>query len=212
MKIQKKMIKDIITIGDRESADINLIWFHGYGANNWGFEPFIKLLNLNLEGKLHVVMPNAPIENGKRSWYPLPKERDGVIIEDDEGIAESKQQIKTSLVSYIDSDKKTYLGGFSQGAALSLSLGISADIECDAIIAISGYVPSSANLEIKNKNADIYLAHGNKDTTISLETHYKSVTFLKEKGIAPYEFVDDCGHTISKAMIGNLTDWLYNKL
>ena len=44
------MNKDIITVGDRESADINLIWFHGYGANNWGFEPFIKLLNLNLDG------------------------------------------------------------------------------------------------------------------------------------------------------------------
>ena len=156
------MNKDIITVGDRESADINLIWFHGYGANNWGFEPFIKLLNLNLDGRLFVIMPNAPLEHGKRSWYPLPQERDGKVVEDDEGIMNSKEQIKSSLISYIDTDKKTYLGGFSQGAALSLSMGINADIECEAIIAISGYVPSSASLEIKNKNADIYLSHGIK--------------------------------------------------
>jgi predicted esterase len=206
------MNKDIITVGDRESADINLIWFHGYGANNWGFEPFIKLLNLNLDGRLFVVMPNAPLDDGKRSWYPLPKEHDGGVIEDDEGIIHSKEQIKSSLVSYIDSNKKTYLGGFSQGAALSLSMGINADIDCDAIIAISGYIPSSTSLKIKNKSADIYLAHGNKDTTISIETHDKSMAFLKGKGINPYEFVDDCGHTISKAMIGNLTDWVYKKL
>ena len=81
------MNKDIITIGDKESADINLVWFHGYGANNWGFEPFIKLLNLNLDGKLHVIMPNAPLDDGKRSWYPLPREDNGIVVEDDEGVS-----------------------------------------------------------------------------------------------------------------------------
>ena len=206
------MNKDIITIGDKESADINLIWFHGYGANNWGFEPFIKLLNLNLDGKLHVIMPNAPLDNGKRSWYPLPREDNGIVVEYDEGIKKSKEQIKSALIPYIDPNKKTYLGGFSQGAALSLSMGISADISCDAIVAISGYVPSSSSLEIKNKDADIYVAHGSKDTTISIETHHKSVAFLKEKGLNMYEFVDDCGHTISKEMISNLTVWLHKKL
>ena len=206
------MNKDIITIGDKESADINLVWFHGYGANNWGFEPFIKLLNLNLDGKLHVIMPNAPLDDGKRSWYPLPREDNGIVVEDDEGITKSKEQIKSSLIPYIDPNKKTYLGGFSQGAALSLSMGISDDIRCDAIVAISGYVPSSSSLEINNKDADIYVAHGSKDTTISIETHHKSVAFLKEKGLNMHEFVDDCGHTISKEMISNLTDWFYKKL
>lgn len=206
------MNKDIITIGDKQSADINLIWFHGYGANNWSFEPFIKLLNLNLEGKLHIVMPNAPLENGKRSWYPLPKEIDGKIVEDDTGLIKSKELIASSLNPYIDTSKKTYLGGFSQGAALSISLGISSDIDCNGIIAISGYVPSASNLKINNKDIEIYLAHGSKDTTISIGTHNKSIAFLKENGLNPLEFVDDCGHTISKAMIANLTDWLYKKL
>jgi predicted esterase len=67
-------------------------------------------------------------------------------------------------------------------------------------------------LEVKNKSADIYLAHGNKDTTISIETHDKSMAFLKGKGLNPYGVVEECGHTISKAMIGNLTDWFYKKL
>ena len=25
------------------------------GANNWGFEPFVKLLNLNLDGRLSLI-------------------------------------------------------------------------------------------------------------------------------------------------------------
>ena len=206
------MNKDIITIGDKESAAINLVWFHGYGANNWGFEPFIKLLNLNLDGKLHVIMPNAPLDNGKRSWYPLPKEDNGIVVEDDKGIKKSKEQIKSALIPYIDPNKKTYLGGFSQGAALSLSIGINADISCEAIVAISGYVPSALSLEIKNKDVDIYVAHGSKDTTISIGTHHKSMAFLKEKSLSVHEFVDDCGHTISKEMISDLTDWFYKRL
>ena len=43
------MSHSTLTIGDKENADITL-WFHGYGANNWSFELFIKLLNLNLKG------------------------------------------------------------------------------------------------------------------------------------------------------------------
>ena len=82
---------DVITVGEKSTADIVLIWFHGYGANNWGFEPFIKLLNLNLDGRLHVVMPNAPIDDGKRSWYPLPTTDNGSVVEDDEGIMNSKK-------------------------------------------------------------------------------------------------------------------------
>ena len=63
---------DVITVGEKSTADIVLVWFHGYGANNWGFEPFIKLLNLNLDGRLHVVMPNALIDDCNLYFYSIP--------------------------------------------------------------------------------------------------------------------------------------------
>ena len=68
------------------------------------------------------------------------------------------------------------------------------------------------NSNIQNKDADIYVAHGSKDTTISIETHHKSMAFLKEKGLNPHEFVDGCGHTISKEMISDLTDWFFKRV
>ena len=206
------MNKDIITIGDKNSSDIELIWFHGYGANNWGFEPFRKLLNLNLDGRLHVIMPNASIKDGKRSWYPLPKEINGEIVEDDEGIYESKKNILSSLSQHINHDKRLFIGGFSQGAALSLSLGLNGDIDCQSIIAISGYIPSAASIDIKNNDVNVYISHGKKDTTISLDTHKKSTEYLRDNAIKFTEFIDDCGHTISKPMIDSLTDWLFLKL
>ena len=202
---------DVITVGEKNTADIILIWFHGYGANNWGFEPFIKLLNLNLDGRLHVIMPNAPVDNGKRSWYPLPSIRDGTVVEDDQGIINSKKVMADALHKYIDTDKRIYLGGFSQGAALSLSMGLNNDIKSDGIIAISGYVPSASRINIVDHTKDIYVAHGKNDTTISFDTHKKSIDFLDKNNLSFTEYVDDCGHTISKAMISSLSEWMYER-
>ena len=203
---------DVITVGEKSTADIVLIWFHGYGANNWGFEPFIKLLNLNLDGRLHVIMPNAPMDNGKRSWYPLPSTLNGSVVEDDEGIMKSKKVIAEALHDHIDIDKRLFLGGFSQGAALSLSMGLNNDMESEGIIAISGYVPSASKINIVDHSKDIYVAHGKNDTTISIETHEKSIRFLDKNNLSYTEYLDDCGHTISKAMIGSLSEWMYNRL
>tara|TARA_Y100000817_G_scaffold115181_1_gene90268 strand:- start:21 stop:641 length:621 start_codon:yes stop_codon:yes gene_type:complete len=203
---------DVITVGEKNTADVVLIWFHGYGANNWGFEPFIKLLNLNLDGRLHVIMPNAPMDNGKRSWYPLPSTLNGSVVEDDEGIMNSKKVIAKALHDYIDIDKRLFLGGFSQGAALSLSMGLNNDMESEGIIAISGYVPSASKINIVDHSKDIYVAHGKNDTTISIETHEKSIRFLEKNNLSYTEYLDDCGHTISKAMIGSLSEWMYNRL
>ena len=203
---------DVITVGEKSTADVVLLWFHGYGANNWGFEPFIKLLNLNLDGRLHVIMPNAPVDNGKRSWYPLPSTLNGSVVEDDEGIMNSKKIIAEALNDHIDIDKRLFLGGFSQGAALSLSMGLNNDMKCDGIIAISGYVPSASKINIVDHSKDIYVAHGKNDTTISIETHEKSIRFLEKNNLSYTEYLDDCGHTISKAMIGSLSEWMYNRL
>lgn len=206
------MDQDTITVGDENSADLTLIWFHGYGANNWGFEPFIKLLNLYLDGRLFVVMPNAPICDGKRSWYPLPSTLNGAVVEDDIGIQNSKKNISEALQDYINTDRKVYLGGFSQGAALSLSMGLNNDIKNDGIIAISGYVPSASTIDIPDKKKEIYIAHGSNDTTITIDTHKRSVDFLKANNLTYSEFIDDCGHTISKDMINNLTEWMHKRL
>ena len=50
------------------------------------------------------------------------------------------------------------------------------------------------------------------DITISFDTHKKSIGFLKDKELPFTEFTDDSGHTISKAMITDLSKWLYSKL
>ena len=48
--------KDFITIGDKKNSDITVLWFHGYGSNNWSFEPVMKTINMNLGDKLFIAL------------------------------------------------------------------------------------------------------------------------------------------------------------
>ena len=78
---------DYIVIGDFDSSSTCMLWLHGYGANNWSFEPTIKLIETKLDGKLSAILPNAPMINGKRSWFPLPYKTDSdKLNEDCEGL------------------------------------------------------------------------------------------------------------------------------
>ena len=89
---------DCLTIGNFNEASVCIIWLHGYGANNWTFEPLMKMLHLELGEKIFIVIPNAPIENQKRSWYPLPQNNEaGDLEEDYKGVQETERGLVQQL-------------------------------------------------------------------------------------------------------------------
>ena len=203
--------KDFITIGDKKNSAVTILWFHGYGSNNWSFEPVMKKLNMGLDEKLFVVMPNAPVVNEKKSWYPLPEtDNEGVIKEDYQGLVESKDMIY-NFFSMLDLDpsKMLIVGGFSQGAALSLSLMFDNKLRINGCIALSGYMPCEEQFTNKiDGNAKIFIAHGYADKAISFESYKKTLNFLKNKSKNITSFSGDFGHTIPKIVLDNLMKWL----
>ena len=202
---------DFITIGDKKNSTITVLWFHGYGSNNWSFEPVMKKLNMDLDEKLFVVMPNAPVVNEKKSWYPLPEtDNKGAIKEDYEGLVESKGMVYDffSMLD-LDSSKTLIVGGFSQGAALSLSLMFDNKLRINGCIALSGYMPCEEQFTNKiDDNAKIFIAHGYADKAISFESYKKTLNFLKNKSKNVANFSGDFGHTIPKTVLDNLMKWL----
>ena len=202
---------DFITIGDKKNSTITVLWFHGYGSNNWSFEPVMKKLNMDLDEKLFVVMPNAPVVNEKKSWYPLPEtDNKGAIKEDYEGLVESKDMVYDffSMLD-LDSSKTLIVGGFSQGAALSLSLMFDNKLRINGCIALSGYMPCEEQFTNKiDGNAKIFIAHGYADKAISFKSYKKTLNFLKNKSKNVVGFSSDFGHTIPKTVLDSLTKWL----
>lgn len=207
---------DLITIGDQKSASLNIIWFHGYGSNNWSFEPTLKLLNMKLNDSIFIVLPNAPYDGEKRSWYPLPKasHSKNTIVEDFEGLKKSLELTKDLIVSLsLSGNQKLVVGGFSQGAALSLSLAFSEDITMDGCIVLSGYMPCINEFKdslIKTK--ELFIAHGYQDNAIEYSAYEKTLSFLRTKELNIINKEGDFGHTVTKEIINDLECWLLDIL
>jgi len=201
--------KNIITIGDKATASAILFWFHGYGANNWSFEPSMKMLNLLLDDSLFIVIPNAPERDGKRSWYPLPKiGADKSISEDYAGLQDAHKMVRSLIEEYSD-NHEIIIGGFSQGAALSLSYQFEKSSKIKACIALSGYMPNIDNYKNKSvESAKIFIAHGKSDNVITFESYKKTINFLDSKCDDIHKCVGDFGHTITKEVTTEMTDWI----
>ena len=206
--------KDLITIGDKNKAKLFMIWFHGYGSNNWSFEPMLKLVNMNVNDDMYIVMPNAKMIDNKRSWYPLPTTTNdnSEVHEDFAGFKAAMSEITEFMVQVgIKSESKLLVGGFSQGAALSLGLCFQKEIDISGCIALSGYMPCAKEFmsnDIRCKK--IFMSHGTEDNAISFESYERSYEFLNDKQTAIHTCTGDFGHTVTKDVTNELTDWILN--
>jgi|TARA_B100001750_G_scaffold243860_1_gene260002 phospholipase/carboxylesterase len=215
MKI--KFDEDCITIGDFDSAPVCLIWLHGYGANNWDFEPVMKMVHLKLDEKIFIVIPNAPNDGEKRSWYPLPyKNKEGVLEEDCAGLLDSLSPIRELFHSLIfgslelKNDKAFLIGGFSQGAALALTAMCDPDTVVDGCISLSGYMPCP-HILLEHAEPDgekLLIGHGEKDSVIDISAHRKALEFLRTLNIDVEEVVGSFGHTVPNEIIDKIIDWI----
>jgi phospholipase/carboxylesterase len=202
---------DFITIGNKKSSKVCILWFHGYGSNNWSFEPTMKLINMRLNEVACIILPNAPIIDGKSSWYPLPaRNNNGDLVEDYDGLSKSIEAIDNLIESLsLDQNKKFIVGGFSQGAALSLSLLFKSRHKIDGCAALSGYMPSANEFkEFSLKNNNIFIAHGYEDKAISYDDFKKTLAFLETKTDSLTEYTGDFGHTITHEVSESFIQWL----
>ena len=102
---------NFLTIGNSSNDSACLVWLHGYGSNNWSFEPSMKLINMLLDEKLFIIIPNAPIVDGKRSWYPLPINHEKGITEDYKGLCDSQTGV-CNLIKRHAKENNLFIGGF----------------------------------------------------------------------------------------------------
>ncbi len=202
---------DIITVGDEKDSNLNILWFHGYGSNNWSFEPMMKSINMMIDERAYIVMPNAPNIEGKNSWYPLPKrDEQGNLQEDYNGLKTSIESID-SLISTLslNKEKKFIIGGFSQGAALSLSLLFKSKYKIDGCIALSGYMPCALDFDQENLAGDkVFIAHGFEDKAISYQDYEKTLNFLETKTAMITKHTGEFGHTITQEVSNKLVEWI----
>ncbi|MCE5393373.1 MAG: alpha/beta fold hydrolase [Acidithiobacillus sp.] len=163
-----------------------LVLFHGLGSH-W---PDMQALAeaLDPEGDLHLIALDAPqrpvsVNRGyvMPAWYDIygfgPDSE-----EDSAGLAQISERLQALLLPVL-SGRTLLLGGFSQGAALALYLGVRELLPTQVILSFSGYLPLRQQTPVAGPKAPvIFWAHGIADEILPVQFAIWGEEILQQRG------------------------------
>jgi phospholipase/carboxylesterase len=101
--------------------------------------------------------------------------------------------------------------GFSQGGAMVNVLGMTYPHRINKMAVLAAFVPSGLDEYIQNKSLtgkNVFVAHGTKDETVSIERAHASIDMLRQAG-ANVNFVEDeVGHKLGANGMKALEEYL----
>ena len=195
-----------------------VILMHGFGANMYD----LPSLAAELDGTGYVyAFPNAPYPLGgglAGSGYSWMLGRPGV-----EAPADPSPSVEQRLEAFTAEVMSTtgvrhgnvVLGGFSQGAGMTLTQGLLRPDTFKGLAVLSGFFRTAEELRPKlpaQRSQPIFLAHGRQDQVVALEMGHETKSFLEAEGY-PVEYHEyDMAHSISSPEINDLCTWLQKTL
>lgn len=149
---------------------------HGWGANAQDVAALASFLNLP---RYQFIFPDAPFPHEHspvgRAWYPFPQEYsllDHPSFYDQPELAESRNQLTELLQSLEEITgvplSRTILGGFSQGGAMALDVGLKLPLA--ALMVLSGYLHAPTRLieAASRHSTPALVVHGKQDTVVPI--------------------------------------------
>jgi phospholipase/carboxylesterase len=194
-----------------------VVMLHGFGANMYDLASLAP--NIDDSGYVYA-FPNAPyplagMGGGGFSWM---LGRPGVVAPATPGasVDEMLEGLMTDLGQSVGAKAgNIVLGGFSQGAGLTLSHGLLRPETFRALIVLSGFFRSADEVRPKlpaARTQPVFLVHGRLDQVIPIEQAYETKRFLEEAGYATEYHEYDMPHSISPEVIADLIPWLHANL
>eukprot|EP01096_Ripella_sp_DP13-Kostka_P007207 TRINITY_DN2620_c0_g1_i1.p1 TRINITY_DN2620_c0_g1~~TRINITY_DN2620_c0_g1_i1.p1 ORF type:complete len:225 (+),score=73.18 TRINITY_DN2620_c0_g1_i1:141-815(+) len=159
-----------------------LIFLHGLGDMGAGWEWFGDIVTKRFR-HLRVILPTAPIRkvsiNGgypMTAWYDI-KSLSSRDDEDTNGLDESRLFLESLIEKEMNDhnipSNRILIGGFSQGAAVSLFSTYQSEKQLAGCVALSGYLASadywSSNLRDANRNTPLLMCHGTRDDVVKFQ-------------------------------------------
>lgn len=198
-----------------------LFFMHGLGDSANSFVPFFqafplpdfKIVLLNAE-KIPVTINGGAV---MPSWYDILDltKRDESSISKKDVIESSKKILKfvEEEAKDLNNDySKIFLGGFSQGACMSLYTGLSHDKSFGGLISLSGLLFPFVQHQKERLNTPIFLANGKYDSVIPYDlAQYSFEPLLKNNelkytNVEPHSY--NIEHTIDNDEIKHMIEFL----
>ena len=158
-----------------------VIFLHGMGASPEDFASLAQDLFAYGGPAARFILPYAPeipVDWVNReilpAWFNIPK---NVALKDEDvkGLTSMHlriSQVINEVISTGTPAERIFLGGFSQGGAMSLYSGLRQARTLAGVFSLSGYLPASASLEHEitqaARSTPVFIAHGTYDSVLPI--------------------------------------------
>jgi phospholipase/carboxylesterase len=192
-----------------------LVLFHGRGADEHDLFPLLDLLDP--ERRLLGVTPRGPLSlpPGGAHWYAVRE-----IGYPDPGTFLPTYAAVTDWLGGVWEEtglgpERTVLGGFSQGAVMTYTLGLGRGRPRPAaLVALSGFLPTVEGFEL-DLNAPlppVAIGHGTYDPVIGVEWGRRAKQLLEEAGAEVVYREYPLPHAVHPGFLTELAPWLHSAL
>lgn len=182
-----------------------VVLVHGRGADEHDLLPLAEALDPG--ARFHWYLPRGPLAlpPGGAHWYAVPR----VGYPDPATFAQGF----AALADFVDAlpHERVAIGGFSQGAVMSLAVGLGRGRPRPAaVIGLSGFLPvvDGFELDADRRFPPIAIGHGSLDAIIPVEFAHRTLARLEAAGAEVWYRESPLGHTIDPAFVGELVPWL----
>jgi phospholipase/carboxylesterase len=188
-----------------------LVLLHGRGADEQDLFPLLDLLDPRR--RLLGVTPRGPLAlpPGGAHWYAVHE-----IGYPDPG---TFLPTFAALTGWLDglgfAPERTVIGGFSQGAVMTYSLGLAAGRRRPAaLVALSGFIPTvpGFELDLEPPLPPVAIGHGTFDPVISVEWSRRARAALDAAGAELLYREYPLPHAVDPRFLAELAPWIAPKL
>jgi phospholipase/carboxylesterase len=207
----KYLVKPAAATAGKKKA---LILLHGVGSNEQDLFSLAPLLPDNLL----VISPRGPVTlgEGRYAWYQVDFSSGAPVIN-----AQQEEQSRGLILDFVRQVKQqyaveeVYLGGFSQGAIMSFSIGLTRPKEISGVLSFSGRVLMEIRPYVEQgedlKQLAVFIAHGTQDNTLPVHYAREAKAYLQQLGVKLSYHEFEMGHQISNPVLEETINWLNAK-
>jgi phospholipase/carboxylesterase len=192
---------------------------HGWGANAQDAAYFSSLLYLP---QVQLILPEGPCQHPYsemgRMWYGIPEPIEEFQFHADlsqDAALQTSRRLLQEFLTELPAEtgvplEKTILGGFSQGGAMTIDVGL--DLPLAGLMVLSGYLhrPLAPTVAF---TAPILQVHGTIDPVVPLRAAQKTRDALRATGaLLQYEEIPQMGHEISPVVLERMQRFIQAQL
>ncbi len=196
-----------------------LVWLHGLGADGHDFADLVQTLADPGTTAIRFIFPHAPLRpvtlNGGAvmpAWFDLygitphdPQDQAGLTRAADAVTGLIEREHERGIPPH-----NVILGGFSQGGALALHLGLTGPLALGGLVAWSTYLPLAEHFAqtCRHPRTPLFMAHGTEDTMVPFSFGTRSCELIRAAGGHPHFKSYPIGHGIADEEITDLRRFL----